>query len=161
MGSPPNWWWREGRVRAGAAVLFDLDGVLSDAASRQHHLEGPRRDWEAFFDAVGDDPPFGELARLAELLAPDLVVVLLTGRPVRVHPQTLAWLARHGLRWDLLVMRDRGDYSAAREFKRRSVAELRAAGLDPRLAFEDDRRNVAMFGAEGVPCIYLHSGYYD
>ena len=28
-------------------------------------------------------------------------------------------------------------------------------------AFEDDRRNVAMFHAEGIPCVYIHSGYYD
>ena len=84
-----------------------------------------------------------------------------TGRPLRVQPQTLAWLRRYGLRWDLLVMRDYGDYSAAREFKRETVHDLRAAGFDLRLAFEDDRRNLQMFHAEGVPCIYIHSGYYD
>ena len=33
--------------------------------------------------------------------------------------------------------------------------------FDLRLAFEDDRRNVDMFHAEGVPCVYIHSGYYD
>ncbi|MBI2705863.1 MAG: hypothetical protein HYX32_11315 [Actinobacteria bacterium] len=58
-------------------------------------------------------------------------------------------------------MRDFGDYAASREFKRRSVAELRGFGFDLRLAFEDDRRNYLMFHNEGVPCIYIHSGYYD
>ena len=29
------------------------------------------------------------------------------------------------------------------------------------MAFEDDRRNVAMFRHEGIPCLYVHSGYYD
>ncbi|MHB1928110.1 MAG: phosphatase domain-containing protein [Acidimicrobiales bacterium] len=155
-----NWWWREGAARTGPAVVFDVDGVLSDAASRQHYLEAPRRDWEAFFDAVGDDPLIEEVARLLELLDGSLLIVLLTARPSRVQPQTSAWLRRYGLRWDLLVMRDFGDYSAAREFKRRSVGEMRSAELDPRLAFEDDRRNVAMFHAEGIPCVYIHSGYY-
>ncbi|HLI23313.1 MAG TPA: hypothetical protein VKU91_00035, partial [Acidimicrobiales bacterium] len=148
MGEPP-----------APAVVFDLDGVLSDAASRQHFLEGRGRDWDAFFDACGDDPLIGEVARLLELLDPSLAVVLLTGRPLRVKPQTLAWLHRYQLRWDLLVMRDVGDYRAAREFKRRSVHELRGAGFDLRLAFEDDRRNVDMFHAEGIPCVYIHSGY--
>ena len=46
-------------------------------------------------------------------------------------------------------------------FKQRSVHELRAFGFDLRLAFEDDRRNVAMFHGEGVPCVYLHSGYFE
>ena len=88
-------------------------------------------------------------------------MVLLTARPMRVQPQTLAWLERYGLRWDLLIMRDYGDYAAAREFKRWTVHELRQAGFDLRLALEDDRRNHEMFKAEGVPCIYIHSGYYD
>ena len=141
--------------------MFDLDGVLSDAASRQHFLEGGRRDWDAFFEACGDDPLIDEVARLLELLDPTLRIVLLTGRPQRVRPQTVAWLERYQLRWHLLVMRDYGDYAAAREFKRRSVEELRSYGFDLRLAFEDDRRNLAMFRAEGVPCVYIHSGYYD
>jgi hypothetical protein len=135
--------------------------VLSDAASRQHFLEGGRRDWDAFFEACGDDPLIDDVARLLELLDPALRIVLLTGRPHRVLPQTLAWLERYELRWDLLVMRDYGDYSAARDFKRRSVHELRRYGFDLQLAFEDDRRNLAMFRAEDVPCVYIHSGYYD
>jgi phosphoglycolate phosphatase-like HAD superfamily hydrolase len=142
-------------------VIFDIDGVLSDAASRQHYLEGGRRDWDAFFEACGDDPLIDEVARLLNLLDPSLGIILLTGRPLRVQPQTLAWLERYGLRWDLLIMRDFGDYSAARYFKRRSVGELRQYGFDLKLAFEDDRRNLEMFRAEGVPCVYIHSGYYE
>jgi len=138
-----------------------MDGVLSDAASRQHFIERGRRDWRAFFDACGDDPLIEEVARVVDLLEKELVVVLLTGRPLRVQPQTLAWLDRYRLRWDLLIMRDVGDYSAAREFKRDTVDDLRRYGFDLRLAFEDDRRNLEMFRNEGVPCVYIHSGYYD
>ncbi len=156
-----NWHWRSPPAAPAAAVIFDLDGVLSDAASRQHFLEGRRRDWDAFFEACGDDQVIAEVAQLLELLDPKLQIVLLTARPARVRPQTVAWLHRYGLRWDLLVMRDYGDYEAARDFKRRSVWELRAAGFDLQLSFEDDRRNVAMFHDEGIPCVYIHSGYYD
>ena len=49
----------------------------------------------------------------------------------------------------------------AAPFKRATVAELRKRGFDVRLAIEDDVRNREMFEAEGVPCIYLHSGYYE
>ena len=81
--------------------------------------------------------------------------MLLTARPLRVRPQTLAWLDRYKLRWDLLIMRDYGDYSASRSFKRDAVDDLRAFGFDLRLAFEDDRRNVDMFHAAGHP-LHLH-----
>src|SRR5207237_104189 len=126
---PPHWRWRAEPAGPGPAVVFDMDGVLSDAASRQHFIERGRRDWRAFFDACGDDPLIEEVARLVDLLDDDLVVVLLTGRPLRVQPQTLAWLHRYRLRWDLLIMRDVGDYSAAREFKRDTVGDLRRYGF--------------------------------
>jgi len=159
--TPPHWHWQNERVPPGPAVIFDIDGVLSDAAIRQHFIERGRRDWRAFFDACGDDPLIEEVARLVGLLDKGLTVVLLTGRPLRVQPQTLAWLERYRIRWDLLIMRDVGDYSAAREFKRDTVFDLRRYGFDLRLAFEDDRRNLEMFRAEGIPCVYIHSGYYD
>ncbi|MGA2520962.1 MAG: HAD family acid phosphatase [Acidimicrobiales bacterium] len=158
---PDNWRWRAAPPDPGPAVVFDIDGVLSDAAGRQHFLEWGRRDWDAFFDACGEDPLVGEVARLLDLLDAGLHIVLLTGRPLRVQPQTLSWLAHYGLRWDLLVMRDRGDYAQASIFKRASVGELRARGFQLELAFEDDPRNRDMFHREGIPCIYIHSGYYD
>ena len=160
----PNWSWQSddpGQRPQGRAVVFDIDGVLSDAAGRQHFIEQGNRDWSAFFEACGDDPVIEEIARLLELLDASLAVVLLTGRPLRVQPQTLAWLHRYGLRWDLLVMRERGDYDQVTWFKQRVVGDLRTHGFDLRLAFEDDPSNHAMYVAEGVPCVYIHSGYYE
>lgn len=158
---PGNWRWRAEVAEPGPTVVFDIDGVLSDAQARQHYLEWGRRDWDAFFDACGDDPLIDEVARLLELLDARLRIVLLTGRPIRVQTQTLAWLSRYKLRWDLLVMRDRGDYSQVSSFKRSSVHALRDRGLELLLAFEDDPRNRDMFHSEGIPCIYIHSGYYE
>ncbi|HEX4902645.1 MAG TPA: hypothetical protein VFV42_07540 [Acidimicrobiales bacterium] len=157
---PENWRWRDGAVAPGPAVVFDLDGVLSDATRRQHYLEWPRRDWETFFAECGEDELIAEVARVLECLDDGLRIVLLTARPIRVQPQTLAWLQRYDLRWDLLVMRDWGDYMAAPSFKRLTVHELRDYGFELRLAFEDDQRNVDMFHDEGVPCVYIHSGYH-
>jgi hypothetical protein len=157
-----NWLWRADRLEPGPAVVFDLDGVLSDAAARQHFVKGGgRRDWKAFFEACGDDPLITEVAHLLGLLDPVIAVVLLTARPLSVQTQTIGWLLGHQLRWDLLVMRDVGDYSASHQFKQRSVEQLRRLGLVLQLAFEDDRRNVEMFRDAGVPCVYIHSGYYD
>jgi hypothetical protein len=157
----PNWTWREREDVSGPAVIFDIDGVLSDAAGRQHFLERGRRDWTSFFEACGDDPVIEEIATLLELLDPSLAVILLTGRPYRVQPQTLAWLKHYRLRWDLLVMRSRGDYAHVTSFKESVVEDLRAHGFELRLAFEDDPSNHAMYVAAGVPCVYIHSGYYE
>ncbi|MEZ5270227.1 MAG: hypothetical protein R2714_12050 [Microthrixaceae bacterium] len=78
-----NWMWRGEVLEADAGaqmptVVFDMDGVLSDASRRQHFLESPRRDWEGFFQACGDDALIEEVARLLESLDPELRIVLLT-----------------------------------------------------------------------------------
>ncbi len=159
--APDNWNWHSGPVEPGPAVVVDIDGVLSDAVSRQHFIEAPRQDWRGFFDACGDDPVIEEMRVLLDLLDADLRVVLLTARPERIHHLTEAWLRRYDIRWDVLIMRGWGDYEMARDFKHATVFELRRYGFELRVAFEDDRRNVEMFRREGVPCVYFHSGYYD
>lgn len=159
--TPRNWRWRSEPVETGPAVVFDVDGVLADAAGRQHFLDGPKRDWDGFFAASAEDPLISEVADLLDVLNEAMTVLLLTARPMSNQVGTLNWLDRYGLRWDLLVMREDVNWGASREFKRRSVAEFRHYGFDLKLAFEDDRRNVSMFHEMGVPCVYIHSGYYD
>ena len=162
--TPSHWRWRGGPATPGPAVIFDIDGVLSDATGRQHFLQpadGGKKDWRGFFDACADDPLLEDVAALAGVVDPAVVVVLLTARPVRVQPNTLEWMERNGLRWDLLVMRNSGNYTHSPEFKRLTVSELRERGFDIKVAFEDDPRNLEMFRSQGVPTVYIHSGYYD
>ena len=78
-----------------------------------------------------------------------------------LRPVAKAFGWRSGVDWDLLIMRPDRDFGPSVEFKRSTTRELLDAGFDLRLAFEDDRRNVDMFHDEGVPCVYLHSGYYE
>jgi len=88
-------------------------------------------------------------------------VVVLTARPVWVQEATVAWMQRFDIRWDLLIMREEGDFRASPDAKRDAVHALVGVGFDLRLAIDDDPRNVAMFESEGVPCVPLTSGYYD
>jgi hypothetical protein len=144
--------------------VFDVDGVLANADHRQHLLQptgGGKKDWKTFFSRAGDDALIDEVARLTMLLNPDLYRVLLTARPMTIRDLTVDWLARHDVSWDLLIMRPDREFSPSPVAKRHAVRELRAHGFELLLAFDDDRRNVDMFHDEGVPCIYIHSGYYE
>jgi hypothetical protein len=158
---PKNWYWNRPSVEPGRVVVCDIDGVLADTAHRNHLLEGEVKDWEAFFAACGDDALIEETARFLSLLDPSVIVVLLTGRPVKAKEATATWLEQHAVRWDALVMRDRGDYQSADGFKQQSVRRLRAAGFAVELALEDAPRTRDMLRAEGIPCLYMHSGYHE
>jgi FMN phosphatase YigB (HAD superfamily) len=161
---PTNWLWNGESGESdstGRVVIFDLDGVLCNADERQHFIRSTKKDWKAFFEACADDQPIEEMTRLLRLFATDVTVVLLTGRPIQVQEQTLSWLTKVDLPWDLLIMRDRGVYSDSTYFKQQSVRKLKAMGFDVQIAFEDDPQNYEMFEAEGVPCHYRYSGYYE
>jgi hypothetical protein len=158
---PQNWTWRSGLIAPALCAVFDIDGVLADAAHRQHLIRGRGRNWHLFFEMCGKDALIEEVANMGHLLDPAMRIVLCTARPQSVAGETLQWLEEHGVRWDLLVMREHGDFSFAVEFKQYTVAELRAYGFTPCMAVEDDPRNKAMFDAEGIPCIYIHSGYHS
>ena len=153
---------RPGRPAVVVVVVsVDVDGVRSDASGRQYHLHGAERDWSAFFEASVDDPPIPEGIRLVERLCDGRTVVLLTARPAGLADTTLAWLERHGIRWDLLAMRRDGDRGSSPDVKRALLADLRADGYEPVLAVDDDPRNLVMYRCEGVSTVYLYSGYYD
>ena len=158
--TPENWWWRTTPTPAGRCVIVDVDGVLADATHRQHLITGSHRRWDEFFERCGGDTLIEPTKITLDLFASDLVIVLLTARPEWVMPETRSWMERFDVRWDLLIMRDYGDYSAARDFKHYAVAELRSHGFEPLLALDDDPRNVAMFERAGVRCAYVHSGYH-
>lgn len=158
---PKNWLWKTNPVGQGRVVIFDLDGVLCNADARQHFIQSGRKDWKSFFEACSEDEPIEESTRLLRMLADDVTVVLLTGRPLEVQEHTVAWLTSREIPWDLLIMRSRGVYADSTMFKQQSVRTLKSMGFDIQVAFEDDPQNHAMFQAEGVPCHYRHSGYYE
>jgi len=159
---PSNWTWRANPVEPGGAAIVDVDGVISDGWHRQHHLDGENKDWDRFFSDVHADPPIQSLLELLAMVDRDVAVILLTARPHWVRQMTLDWLAENAVRWDLLAMRGESDaHIPAREFKRATVSQLRDRGFELKVALEDDPGNVAMFNEEGVPCVYIHSGYYE
>ncbi len=142
-------------LEAGPAVVFDLDGVLSDAAAASTISSARTGTGTPSSRPAATTRCIDEVARLLELLDPSSPIVLLTARPIRVQPQTLGWLERYELRWDLLVMRDFGDYCRGPTFKRRSVASSAPYGFDLRLAFEDDRAQPGDVPRRGRP-LRLH-----
>ena len=72
------------------------------------------------------------------------------------------WVAQQGITTGLLTLWCRHT-SASLTVQENADPAVRQDILAyfERLAFEDDPRNVHMFHTQGVPCIYIHSGYYE
>ncbi|RZB14535.1 hypothetical protein StrepF001_37695 [Streptomyces sp. F001] len=118
-------------------AVFDLDNTLADTAHRQRFLERKPRDWDGFFAAALEDPPIAEGVALVVQSAQECEVVYLTGRPERCRPDTLEWLAAHGLPEGRVYMRRNDDRRPARYTKLGILRRL-ARTRDIRVLVDDD-----------------------
>jgi hypothetical protein len=139
---------RDGRPLA----IVDIDGVVADVRHRLRHVEGRRKDWDAFFDAAGDDPPHAEGLAIVATLGADHDVVYLTGRPERLRAVTEAWLSDHGIAHRLL-MRDRTDRSPAAQMKLQAVKRL-ARTRPIGMVVDDDTSVLAAMRYAGFPTFH-------
>ena len=105
-------------------AIVDIDGVVADVRHRLSFIESAPKDWDAFFAASGEDPPLPEGIALVLALLHTHRVVWLTGRPEHTRSSTVAWLARHGLPTEPLLMRGDTDRRPARHTKREMVRDL-------------------------------------
>jgi len=144
-------------------AIFDLDGVIADAAHRQHFLEAPRsrdKDWKGFFHACTDDVVIPEGKALAEAMRVDVTVVVLTARIHETRAKTVDWLVQNEIRYDWLIMRGPRSGLPSSQWKRTELVALQGFGAEIQIALDDDPRNIDMIRDLGVPALYVHSGYY-
>ena len=123
------------------AVVWDLDGTLSDDRARAHFVEveqGKKRDWKSYFDAIDEDPPIAaSMEVLRALHAAGIRIVFLTGRPEHTRRKTERWLKANGLtEYDRLLMRPPGDFRPSGPFKVEVIEALRRE-YELVCAFED------------------------
>ena len=158
---PENWRWRSDRRFDIPAVIFDMDGVISDASQRQKFLRSDPPDWVGFNSGTWRDRPLPEGVTAVREAALVHLVIVVTARPLAMIDMADQWLERHGVPVDLLVLRPDGDDRHSPAVKRDELAALRAAGADVVAAVEDHPGIVEMYEQAGVAVRYVHSGYYD
>lgn len=148
--------------------IFDLDGTLALIEHRLHHIQGPKKDWRAFFAACGDDKPNAPVIRtLHALRRSGAEIWIWSGRSDECRPQTVEWLGRYGCAgkgWifgvpERLRMRKAGDHRDDVEVKREWLSEIEPPEWNRLTAVFDDRsRVVEMWRAAGVPCFQVAPG---
>ena len=71
-------------------------------------------------------------------------------------------MSQNNIRWEALEMRpDDDNYTSSPDVKRKILHSLQSLGYQPKLAIDDDPRNLVMYQTEGIPTVYIHSGYYE
>lgn len=135
------------------ACLLDRDGTLARIDRRL--VEGDRPDWGAFNAAIPFDSPVPAIVNLSRSIAADIAVIVLTGRSEDFRWSMTGWLHKHGVRYDLLLMRASKDLRADEHVK----ADLYRTCIEPVfdvLFAVDDRPSVCEgWKRLGVPLIQV------
>jgi beta-phosphoglucomutase-like phosphatase (HAD superfamily) len=144
------------------AMIWDLDGTLSDDKARAHFVEverGRARDWHSYFDAIDTDPPIAaSMEVLRAMHAAGIRILFLTGRPEYTRPKTVRWLEANGLtEYDALLMRPDGERRPAGFFKAEVVDRLRR-DYELVCAFEDRIDVAERLRQAGVPVFLYGAG---
>ncbi len=148
------------------AIIFDIDGTLADVSHRVHHVKSHPKDWDAFFDAMGDDPPIEGVTWLADKLTPhaDIDIFLVTGRPEKYREKTIEWIQKN-ITWyhtiTQLRMRADGDYRSDTIVKREILHSIQERGYTVRLAIDDRPSVIAMWKEEGIPVLQVPNPDWD
>ena len=144
--------------------IFDIDGTLADCTHRLHYIQQQPKDWKSFFAAVGDDAPIRHMLQLVNDLDDQeyCVNVFVSGRSDECRGATIIWLYKHlqnGKYSNVhLYMRKQGDHRPDDIVKIELLAQIRADGFEPIMAFEDRASVVDAWRKAGIPCAQVVSG---
>lgn len=145
------------------AYIFDIDGTLADCSHRIHHIQATPKDWDSFFAGCHDDAPIPHIIELCQHLFwgnEGISIVYVTGRSDQCRAETERWLENYDLPLGPLFMRKEGDHRDDDIIKIELLAQLRADGFEPIMAFDDRDRVVAAWRAAGIPCAQVAPGAF-
>jgi hypothetical protein len=153
--------------------IFDLDGTLALIGHRRHLVEGPVKDWRAFFAACVDDQPNWPVIRvLQDLRSRGNEIWIWSGRSDEVREQTLDWLTRYKcldgrvMRFlpgnpDRFRMRPAGDHCPDELLKGEWLSRVDPPERKRLMAvFEDRDRMVKMWRENGIACFQVAPGNF-
>lgn len=136
------------------AIICDLDGTLTDTSHRLHHVQGPKKDWDAFFNGIPDDPIVGPVADIVDMYAADGAAILLcSGRPEKCREKTVEWLGRNDIEYARLYMRPDDDRRPDHIVKSQILDGILADGYEPIFVLDDRASVVNMWRERGLTCL--------
>jgi phosphoglycolate phosphatase-like HAD superfamily hydrolase len=140
-------------------VIFDLDGTLADLTHRLHHIKGEKKNWDAFHAECVNDSLKRDVASVYRAMKDaEYYMVICSGRSDVVREETEAWLDKHGLTPNMLLMRRKGDYTPDDDLKRQWLQSGKLGCAEHIVCVFDDRQRVVdMWRSEGLTCLQVEA----
>ena len=143
-------------------VIFDLDGTLALIDDRRDLAtkDNGKFDWDVFFDPknIDLDLPNQPVIDMANMLSKQgYKIYILSGRSDKTEDATIAWLDKHNVNYDLLIMRPQNQlYKKDSDLKQ---GWLDTIGKDRVSMIFDDRNQVVdMWRDNGITAFQVADG---
>ena len=142
-------------------VIFDLDGTLANIDKRRKlATKNGKMNWNVFFnpDNIDLDTPNQAVINMANILySQDYIIYILSGRSDKTEDATIAWLDKHNVNYDLLIMRPQNQlYKKDSDLKQ---GWLDTIGKDRvSMVFDDRNQVVDMWRQNGLPTFQVADG---
>lgn len=146
-------------------VVFDLDGTLCDTskrellaanAAREATPEVAQRVWDEFHAGIPNDSPVHPIKKtLLALAGAGHAIEIWTARPEKYQGVTVAWLRKHGVPFNHLLMRGDQDRRPS------PIVKLEWFFLSypkPELVFEDHPETVKLLRQAGCCVAFMGDG---
>ncbi|MEU0937644.1 AAA family ATPase [Embleya sp. NPDC005971] len=138
--------------RLPTAVMCDIDGTLALNEGNRGPYDFSRCGEDALNKAVADELALHDRA--------NHIVVLLSGRGSEYRPETVAWLAAHGVAYDELWMRPVGDTRRDDIVKAELFDKHVRNRFAVRFTLDDRDRVVALWRRMGIPTWQVNYGSF-
>ena len=142
-------------------VIFDLDGTLANIDKRRTlATKNGKMNWNVFFnpDNIDLDTPNQPVIDMANMLySQDYIIYILSGRSDKTEDATIAWLDKHNVNYDLLIMRPQNQlYKKDSDLKQ---GWLDTIGKDRvSMVFDDRNQVVDMWRDNGITAFQVADG---
>ena len=140
-----------------SAVIFDVDGTVTNSNHRQYVLKETPIDWKRYFYLGAEDAPKLTIIRVLEMYNHmGYAVIMLTGRPELYRYQTEVWLKQYEVPFDVLFMRGNDDHRKNHEFKQECYQKMIRHRFNVVAAYDDSDYVCQMWRQEGVQCLQVY-----
>lgn len=144
---------------ARPCFIVDIDGTIANGKHRLHLIEQTPKRWDEYFMLCGGDARIDHMWHLVTALAAtEAAIVYVSGRSDLCRLLTENWLDAHCFPCDALYMRKQGDHRNDDVLKIEMLAQVRADGYEPIMAFDDRNRVVKAWRDAGIPCAQVAEG---
>ncbi len=140
-------------------IVFDIDGTLSIVGDRLKYLQLSAPDWDAFYNACGEDKCNEPIWAVYHAMRQKHRIIFVTGRRESCRRDTVRWMKDNMIHCPpaSLFMRKDGDKRHDTEVKPELIESLKDSIL---MIFEDRSSMVHKWRELGYTCLQVAEGNF-